>query len=244
MHPDLIGQFALQDTQNHPWWWPCGDGTEFTHWGLNPDELEEQGLDPGAVLTSLRLGPNLDEGAYHSDFNGFLGSIGEPAAPRIWIVTMRPSRNRWQQAKTVWLYNLLTELGILNQTRVTDVVKFRGAAPAQDAWAQADDQMRAISTQVLEWEYAGAPPDKVVLSGSATQNAFMNLLHSEILDAPDAHLTHILNEMHCRAHPVYFYSAQGLAYADILHNWTVVCENHVMMPTPAWLQHYRDVQEG
>jgi len=239
MHRDLLRAFASRPRPYHPWWWPKGSGADLSSWGLDPDELVAEGLDPEDVLNSLQLGKYTTNAADVRDFDGFLGSVGVPIEPVVWVVTMRPSPNRHQHHGMRQLYQLLSDFDMLPRTRVTDVLKYRGAAPAGQAWSSADDEMREVSRSILIEEFVAHPPQSVILSGGGTQAAFKRLLRHAVRDEPDNESTKVLNTLYGLAHPVYFYAPAGWGYDEVRENWASVLRATTRMPVPAWLEQYR-----
>ena len=236
----LLPAFGSLQRDSHPWWWPAGDGSRLEHWGITAEAVADAGVAETMVLESLRMGTRSPSEKVHSSFDGFRGSLATPPEQAgSWVLCMRPSRSRWQQAKTVWLYKLLNDLQLLASTRVTDLVKFRGAAPAAAAWADATPMMQATSLACLVQEFKIAPPVRVIIAGGATRNAFLALLHARIDRSPNEESTKVLNQIHLRARPAFFYSPQGMRYDDVLRDWVrCLTENRCLPDTPV-LARYR-----
>jgi hypothetical protein len=241
MHADLLDSFRKLPRKSHPWWWPAGAGTSLEDWGLGEGDLRDRKLDPSDVLDSLQNGTESPGRKVHAQFEGFLGSVGHPGKDSTWVLTIRPSRSRFQQAGTARLYRLLREVGLLGTTRVTDILKFRGAAPSGKAWESADDAMRSASLEVLLDEYRRFPPTRVMVSGGATQRAFKALLRRQVKEAPGDPATAMLDDLYSKAHPTYFYSAQGMTHDAVRVGWERVLRAETPMHTPRWLVKFRAV---
>jgi hypothetical protein len=221
---DLLPHFNAHARPNHPWWWPCGPGDELGHWGLAEQQVVDAGLSVDALLDSLQHGTRPAREMVVCDFHGFKGSVAplDAVGTRRWVLAIRPSRSRLQQWGPRWLHELLQHFEILANTRVTDVLKFRGAAPAGTAWAQATEEMRRVSARLLAEQFLTDDPEQVLISGRATLTALKRILKQELNENPQSPHTRVIAEVLARGRQCYFYSAQGKSWDNIRANWADV----------------------
>lgn len=176
----LLGTF---ETHPNPWWWPMGDGATKAQWGLD--------FRHAAPFKSLTCGNALETARSRADYSGFLGSLGSTREScRLWVMSARPSSNAYPGAVSTNLLNVLRKNGWLERTHVTNVIKFRGPGPDQQADQGLNEQLWSLSLTALMSEFAETDPDLVLVAGNKAQQWVRDVLSPRAAQFPE--LTRLL----------------------------------------------------